>query len=164
MTSRTKDNHFDVCVIGCGPAGFAGAMRAVDLGKHVCIVERKQIGGAGLMWGALSSKTMWELAKDYYVASRTDRGYRAENLTVHYKSVRKTVFRAVREKQRQMIDQIKALHPQWQRARGSVEYRRGSGSFIDKNTLEVVNADGQSQVISADYFLIATGSSPRSRV
>lgn len=162
MTSKTKDNHFDVCVIGCGPAGFAGAMRAVDLGKSVCIVERKQIGGAGLMWGALASKTMWELAKDYYVASRIDRGYRAENLTVHYKSVRKTVFRAVREKQRQMIDQIKALNPSRQHGRGSVVYKRGSGKFIDRNTLEVLNADGESEGISADYFLITTGSSPRS--
>jgi dihydrolipoyl dehydrogenase len=163
MASHTQHNHFDVCVIGCGPAGFAGAMRAVDLGKTVCIVERKQIGGAGLMWGALASKTMWELAKDYFVATRTDRGYRAENLTVHYKSVRKTVFQAVREKQQQMLDQIKTFHPHRDResGSGSVIYKRGAGAFVDSNKLSVTYADGTSEMISADYFLVATGSSPR---
>ena len=39
---------YDLCVIGCGPGGFAGAMRAFDLGKHVCIVEGDEIGGAGV--------------------------------------------------------------------------------------------------------------------
>ena len=28
-------DKYDVCIIGCGVGGFAGAMRALDLGKHV---------------------------------------------------------------------------------------------------------------------------------
>ena len=57
-------------------------MRAIDTGRHVCLIESDQIGGAGVMWGALASKTMWELAKDFKVASKIDRGYRAAGLVV----------------------------------------------------------------------------------
>ena len=62
MTELRKE--YDLCVLGCGPGGFAGAMRAFDFGRHVCIVEGGEIGGAGVKWGALASKTMWELSKD----------------------------------------------------------------------------------------------------
>ena len=54
--------HFDLCVIGGGPAGYAAAMRAIDLGKRVLLVERDRIGGTGIYNGALASKTLWEIA------------------------------------------------------------------------------------------------------
>ena len=115
---------YDLCVIGCGSAGFAAAMRAFDLGKHVCIVESGEIGGAGVIWGALASKTLWELAKDYAIANKKDRGYDAGGLTVDYDSVRTTVLNAVRERQHQMLSQIEAFSlPRWQGA-GAMEERR----------------------------------------
>ena len=59
---------WDLCVLGAGPAGYAAAMRAHDLGKRVALVERDRTGGAGIHAGALSSKTMWHLSRR--VASR----------------------------------------------------------------------------------------------
>jgi len=56
---------YDVCVIGCGPAGFAATMRAYDLKKKVCVVEKAKVGGTGLHNGALSSKALWEVSKQY---------------------------------------------------------------------------------------------------
>jgi dihydrolipoamide dehydrogenase len=44
--------------LGCDPGGFAGAMRAFDFGRHVCIIEGGEIGGAGVKWGALASKRL----------------------------------------------------------------------------------------------------------
>ena len=104
-------DKFDLCIIGGGPAGFAGAIRALDLGKHVCIVEADEIGGTGVMWGALSSKTMWELAKDYDIAAKVDRGYRSAGLIVDYAAVRNTVIQAVKEKQYQMLSQLETYSP-----------------------------------------------------
>ena len=40
--------HFDLIVIGGGPSGYAGAMRAIDFGKKVLLIEKKKIGGAGV--------------------------------------------------------------------------------------------------------------------
>ena len=75
---------YDVCVIGCGPAGFAAAMRSYDFDNHVCIIEGAHIGGAGIADGALSSKTMWELAKDYSIANRMQlRGDDGRSFTMH---------------------------------------------------------------------------------
>ena len=51
------NGKYDLCVIGCGPSGYAAAMRAVDFNKSVLLVERERIGGAGIYDGALSSKT-----------------------------------------------------------------------------------------------------------
>ena len=56
---------YDLCIIGCGPSGYAAAMRAVDFNKSVLLVERDRIGGAGIYDGALSSKTFWEISKEY---------------------------------------------------------------------------------------------------
>ncbi|MCI5058045.1 MAG: FAD-dependent oxidoreductase, partial [Flavobacteriales bacterium] len=55
--------QFDVCIIGGGPAGYAAAMRAIDFGKKVALIEKGKLGGAGIYDGALSSKTMWELSE-----------------------------------------------------------------------------------------------------
>ena len=55
--------QFDLCVIGGGPAGYAAAMRAIDLGKRTLLVERDRIGGTGIFNGALASKTLWEIKK-----------------------------------------------------------------------------------------------------
>ena len=92
----TDPTHYDVCIIGSGPGGFAAAMRGFDLGKKVCLIEGGHIGGAGIMHGAMTSKTMWELAKDYANASSVDRGYRAAGLMVDYQAVRDTIIQAAR--------------------------------------------------------------------
>lgn len=154
-------DKFDLCVMGCGPGGFAGAMRAVDMGRHVCMVNTGEIGGAGVMWGALASKTMWELAKDYHVAAKTDRGYRASDLTVHYPSVLSTVIAAVEEKQQQMLSQLETFSPRRWQGPGSVTFKQGRASFIDRNTVAILQADGGREVIRTDFVLVATGSRPR---
>ncbi len=76
------DSPFDLVILGAGPAGYAAAMRAHDLGKRVLLVEKDRVGGAGIHCGALSSKTLWHLSNDYATAARTDRGYRATGLEV----------------------------------------------------------------------------------
>jgi len=156
-----SNDKFDVCIIGAGAAGFAGAMRALDLGKHVCILENDEIGGTGVMWGALSSKTMWELAKDYDIAAKVDRGYRSAGLTVNYSAVRDSVIQAVKEKQYQMLSQMETFSPTRWKGPGSLTYKRGSAVFLSNKTLEIKSDDGRSEIIESDFFLICTGSKPR---
>jgi len=160
MTVNAPDK-FDLCVIGCGPGGFAAAMSALDLGRHVCIVEAGEIGGTGVMWGALASKTMWELAKDFAIAAKVDRGYRAGDLRVDYPALRNTVLQAVKEKQYQMLSQIETFSPgRWPGA-GSLTLKRGRGTLRSATSLAVAYPDGRREELRADFFLIATGSRPR---
>ena len=153
---------FDLCVLGCGPAGFAGAMRALDFGKHVCIVEGAEVGGAGLMWGAMTSKTMWEIAKDYVIASKQDRGYQASGLSVDYCAVRRTAIQASKEKQYQILSQIESYSPGRWDGPGSLTLKNGWARFLSRDTVEVSYGDGRRETVRARFFLIATGTRPRS--
>ena len=51
----SSPHDYDICVIGGGPSGFAAAVRGIDFGKRVCLVEKGELGGSGVD-GALSSK------------------------------------------------------------------------------------------------------------
>ncbi len=152
--------EYDLCVLGCGSGGFAGAMRAFDFGQHVCIVEGGEIGGAGVKWGALASKTMWELSKDYDVAARTNRGYQVTGLSVDFQQVMATVEEAVQERQYQMLSQLETFSPRHWNGAGSITLIRGWASFSDRNSVSVKTEEGLKKV-HAKNFLIATGSRPR---
>lgn len=146
---------FDLCVLGAGPAGYAAAMRAHDLGKTVALVERGAIGGAGVHSGALSSKTLWHLSNDYAIAKLTDRGYKADGgLVVSYPSVTQSMRTAVTERQA-------LLERQLERLADRVTLVRGTARFLTPNAVEVRAADGSLRKIEAKHFVVATGSKPR---
>ncbi|TLX77459.1 NAD(P)/FAD-dependent oxidoreductase [Labilibacter sediminis] len=152
-------NEYDLIVIGSGPAGFSSAIRALDYGLKICIVEGAHLGGAGIMNGALTSKTMYELSMDYAVAARTDRGYRSGSLSVDFSHVIKTVVHAAKEKQYQMLSQIETFSER-KSNKGSLELVKGWAKFIDPYTISVEN-EGSIQILKAKNFIIATGAKPR---
>lgn len=161
MSHTVEDfEQFDLVVIGCGPAGYAGAMRAVGLGKKVAIIEKNEIGGAGVLWGALTSKCLWELSKDYAGASRVDRGYRSTGLEVKFSEVKKTVVEAAKEKQYQMLSQVESFHPSKGKG-GSISYLQGQAKFKDQHHISVFLNDGGELTLYGKHILIATGSRPR---
>ncbi len=153
---------YDVCVIGAGPAGFAAAMRLWDFGQRVCLVERGRLGGAGVHNGALSSKTLWELSCDYRGACRRDRGYVANGVEVHFEAVMQVVEEATGAKEKQMARQLRELSQPCPGQPGSIRHIEGSAHFLDPHTLSVdVGGSGDSRRITADHFIVATGSHPR---
>ncbi|MGD1916219.1 MAG: dihydrolipoyl dehydrogenase [Phycisphaerales bacterium] len=52
------DKHFDVVVIGSGPGGYVGAIRAAQLGYKPACIERAKLGGVCLNWGCIPSKAL----------------------------------------------------------------------------------------------------------
>jgi len=150
---------YDLIVIGSGPAGFSAATRAIDFKKSVCIIEANHLGGAGIMNGALTSKAMWELSKDYSVASSINRGYRASGLNVDYKQVQKTIIQAAKQKQLQMLSQIETFSEASDN-HGSICLKQGWGKFVDSHTIEINHKD-KIERIWGDNIIIATGSRPR---
>lgn len=57
--------HYDIVVIGGGPAGYVGAIRAAQLGLKVACVERNKLGGVCLNWGCIPSKSLLANAELY---------------------------------------------------------------------------------------------------
>ncbi len=61
---------FDVIVIGSGPGGYVGAIRAAQLGLKVAIVERENLGGICLNWGCIPTKAMLRSAEVFHLMHR----------------------------------------------------------------------------------------------
>ena len=84
---ETAAEHFDLIVIGSGPAGEKAAAQAAYFGKQVALIERGLLGGAGINTGTVPSKTLRESA--LYFSGLKQRGLYGidyslkENLTVH---------------------------------------------------------------------------------
>src|SRR5882724_4134689 len=56
--------HFDIIVIGSGPAGEGAAMMAAKNHKRVAIVERHfEVGGGCTHWGTIPSKALRQAVK-----------------------------------------------------------------------------------------------------
>jgi dihydrolipoamide dehydrogenase len=147
---------FDVCVIGAGPSGFAAAMRAIDFGKRVALVERNKVGGAGIFDGALSSKTLWELSESYQLTHNTNLGYTVYDSEVHFSSVMHQAHRAVAEKHVQLKKQISYFQKT-----GQLSFFNGHAKFTSKNEIDITDSEGAKQTIWAENTVMAVGSRPR---
>lgn len=145
--------HFDLIVIGGGPSGYAGAMRAVDFGKRVLLVEKKRIGGAGVYDGVLTSKTLWEQALKVASIREMIPGYAAK-----FEDISRIVDEAVFERKTQMTVHLQLLQKMPNQL---FFYEKGAATIIDKHTVEVLKDDGSVKRVSSDNILIATGSRPR---
>ena len=60
-----SDGIYDLIVLGGGPAGYAAAIRAGQLGKKAVVVEMERAGGTCLNWGCIPSKALLKSAETY---------------------------------------------------------------------------------------------------
>lgn len=157
-----KEVKYDLCIIGGGPAGYAAAMRAVDLKKRVVLIERGKIGGAGIYNGALSSKTMWELSTQIANSQKrldkisTDQN--KTNLNFDFEELKTTVAEAVFERKFQLQCHINLLQSDVYNQ--FFKYERGTARLLNKNEI-AVKKQKKDKIIYAKNIIIATGSRPR---
>ncbi|MCC6841197.1 MAG: NAD(P)/FAD-dependent oxidoreductase [Flavobacteriales bacterium] len=152
--------HVDLCVIGGGPSGYAAAMRALDLGKRVALVERDRIGGTGIYNGALASKTLWELSQRVASANEVLLGRGREPFRLSWEEVMKTLNEAQFERK-----YLHACHMQMMAVKpgtqgGGFKHLRGNATFTASHEVEI-RREGRASSLTADQFIIATGSRPR---
>eukprot|EP01120_Amphizonella_sp_Union-15-10_P015000 TRINITY_DN7527_c0_g1_i2.p1 TRINITY_DN7527_c0_g1~~TRINITY_DN7527_c0_g1_i2.p1 ORF type:complete len:531 (+),score=73.77 TRINITY_DN7527_c0_g1_i2:55-1647(+) len=154
ITRVTKrfGERFEVCVLGCGPSGYASVMRAYDHQKKVCVLEKGRIGGTALYNGALASKTLWELSEDYKRCFKPNRGYEVRDIHVDMNEISQIVNTTVRKKEEQMERQLLDL---------KIPLFKGSGKFVSPNEILVSNGVDEPFIVEADNFVVATGSHPR---
>ncbi len=93
---------YDLCIIGGGPSGYAAAMRAIDFGKRVVLIERDKVGGAGLYNGALSSKAMWEFSQKYFTVKNELKESGENNFDITFADLMKTTNGAVFDRKFQL--------------------------------------------------------------
>jgi len=148
--------HYDVLIIGSGPAGHRAAIQAAKRDKRVGLVERKpRIGGAGLQTGTIPSKALREIA--YSATMGASHGMR----NVHPNISRQHNFLSESVIQKDIvIDKQESVFLN-QLMRNGVTLIPGEAGFSDAHTLRIKTAHGEEQYIQADKFILATGSRPR---
>lgn len=147
--------HYDMVVIGSGPAGQRGAIQAAKLGKRVLLVERAaQVGGVSAHTGTLPSKTLREAI--LYLTGQQQRGIYGPDYCVKTD----VTLADLRERLAITIDhEVAITHDQL--ARNHVAIVHGTASFVDAHHIAVAHGDGTVSDHSTDYVLIATGTRPR---
>ena len=148
-------HKYDLLVIGSGPGGQRAAIQAAKLGKNAAIVERRNIvGGVTTHTGTIPSKTLRETVlhlsgmrqRQFY-----GKGYRAKaNITID------DLLHRLRATINQQIEVI-----QDQLTRNGVTLINGTASFIDAETIRVVDDNDNEARYQAGHFVIATGTTPR---
>ncbi len=147
-------DHYDMIVIGSGPAGQKAAIAAAKLGYRAAIVERwDMVGGVCINTGTIPSKTLREAV--LYLTGLNQRelygqAYRVkDDITVTDLSAR-TQHVVARE-----IDVIRN-----QLSRNHVTLIVGTGRFVDAHQLSVVDEAGHQHDITADKIVVAVGTRP----
>lgn len=151
-------DKFDLIVIGGGPAGYAAAMRGIDYGKKVCLIEKDRVGGAGVYNGALSSKTLWEISNRVASINDSLATEGRKPYEISWEEIKKTLNEAIFERKFQYSCHIKLL--QTETMNQLLHYERGAGSFVSKNEVKIVH-EGVEKVIWGENIVISTGSRPR---
>lgn len=149
---------FDLVVIGAGPSGYAAAMRALDFKKKTLLIEKDKVGGAGVTNGALSSKTWWELSRDVAAFRKNLRKFNMEIPDISYREIQQEVRNAIEERKGMLVGHM--VQMQTSRHADLLTFRKGTARLISQNEVEIVG-EGSTEVVWADYIVLATGSRPR---
>ncbi len=148
-------NHFDMVVIGSGPAGQNAAMEAAERGARVLIVEQEpQVGGACVQYGTIPSKTLRETALtltafqrrsgDVYKISRD-----AELSISSLMKRLNEVVHAHQETTRRFLEQA------------NVKRAYGRAAFVSPSEISITSVKGERSLVTADNVVVAAGSRPR---
>ena len=145
--------HFDIIVIGTGPAGEGAAMMATKNRKRVAVIERHaEVGGGCTHWGTIPSKALRHACKTLSDA-RHDPLLKSMRAHLHMEfpqllNSAKGVIESQVASRRRFYD------------RNQVPMYGGSAWFVDEHTVEVRTHTGSPQRITGDQIVIATGSRP----
>jgi dihydrolipoamide dehydrogenase len=140
---------YDLVVLGGGPAGYVGAIRAAQLGKKVACVEMERAGGTCLNWGCIPSKALLRSAELYHLMKDAGAyGLKAENVGYD--------FGQVMERSRGVADRM-AKGIEYLFNKNKVEYFVGKGVIAKDRKVVVTEPKGEGRTLVAKNVLLATG-------
>ena len=160
MKKQEIKSHYDVIVIGSGPAGYVAAIRAAQLGLNTACIEKWKDdngegvnGGTCLNVGCIPSKALLDSSYKYHLAS--------EGLGVHGISVGDVSMDVTKMigRKNKIINQLTGGIAGLFKANG-VQSLLGSGKLVKDKTVEFQSNDGANHSITAGNIIIATGSVP----
>ncbi|TFB12989.1 mercury(II) reductase [Filobacillus milosensis] len=143
-----NEGDYDLIIIGSGGAAFSAAIKSVDYGAKVAMIERQTVGGTCVNIGCVPSKTLLRAGEINHLAKvnsftglQTSAG--EVELAPLIKQKNELVSELRNQKYIELIDEY------------GFDLIKGEAKFVDENTVEV-----NGEKFSAKRFLIATGASP----
>jgi pyruvate/2-oxoglutarate dehydrogenase complex dihydrolipoamide dehydrogenase (E3) component len=145
----SQPEKYDVLVVGSGEGGKYLAWHMGKSGHRTAVVERKWIGGSCPNINCMPSKN------EIWSAKVADLLHHAAQFGLVTSSVETDMVR-VRQRKREMVEGMIALHLQRYKA-GGAELIMGSASFTAPKTVEVRLNDGGARVLTGDRVFLNLG-------
>lgn len=149
------DGKLHIAVIGSGGAAMAAALKAVEQGARVTLIERGTLGGTCVNVGCVPSKIMIRAAHIMHLrrASPFDDGLPPSPPTILRERLLAQQQGRVEELRHAKYESILDGNP-------AITVLRGEARFQDGHSFMVRLTDGSERVVTFDRCLIATGASP----
>jgi dihydrolipoamide dehydrogenase len=152
-SGRKADIECAMVVIGAGPGGYTAAFRSADLGLDTVLIERyASLGGVCLNVGCIPSKAL------LHAAEVIDQAAHASDYGVDF-GTPKISLDKLREYKDKVVGQLtKGLAGMAKQRK--VRVVQGTATFVSANELEIVDAEGKTQLLRFAHCIIAAGSQP----
>src|SRR6266446_5465189 len=144
---------FDLIVLGGGPAGYTGAIRAAQLGLNTAIIDKREVlGGTCLNIGCIPSKALLSSSEHVHFAHRqaARHGLKFENITVDLNQMMKRKQEVVR----QLTQGLEFLMK-----KNKIARLLGVGQVVGPGKV-VLRRNGHQEELEAKHVILATGSVP----
>ena len=147
-------DHYDLIVIGSGPAGRRAAIQAAKLGRAVLVIEnRLRVGGVSVHTGTIPSKTLRETVLN--LSGWRERGFYG----LAYRVKKDIEGKDLGARLRMTLDhEINVLEHQF--ARNNVKTIAGRARFLDPHHLSIDVGNDEHHEVEGDKIVIAVGTSP----
>jgi len=140
-----------VAILGGGPAGYVGAIRARQLGAEVTLVEMDSLGGTCLNRGCIPSKALLKTAE----VARTVQDSSQFGVDCQFEGF--NWGQAIRRKNRVVAQVVKGV--EYLMDQNGIRVVRGKGRLADPLTI-VVDTESGEETVRADRVLLCPGSIP----
>jgi NAD(P) transhydrogenase len=147
-------NHYNMLVIGSGPAGRRAAVQSAKLGKTVLVVDKgRRLGGVSVNTGTIPSKTWRETVLN--LSGWRERGFYG----LGYRVKQDISMNDLRERLQKTLDhEIEVLKNQFMR--NGIKSLHAAAKFLGPNRALLTTEHGDMSEIEFDHALISVGTRP----
>ena len=143
---------YDLVVIGSGPGGYVGAIRAAQLGMKVAVVEKRAAhGGTCLNVGCIPSKALLHASELFEEA-----GHAFQNMGIKVSAPKVDMKQMLKFKQEAIDGNTKGI--EFLLKKNKIDAFHGTGKILGAGKVEVTPEKGDAQVLETKNICIATGS------
>ncbi len=139
---------YDLLIIGSGGAAFSAAIKSIEYGAKVGMIERGTVGGTCVNIGCVPSKTLLR-------AGEINQRAKVKQFTGLPTYAGEVDLASLVNQKDELVDELRNQKYIDLIDEYGIDLIKGEAKFVDENTVEV-----NGEKLSAKRFLIATGASP----